>query len=173
MRTWCFNDFILLSSLVIMGHRMALDNASRSAFAAPGHPTLADLIARVEAASELPKSTRQNWCWALRTVARVAHMAPPAIPAHPDFLRRLMRKATPPGFGTRHGSLEQRSIPNRQGAEVGRADQYPRPLLPGTLQPGVEEALRAPTAEVRSGLPAFPVIPLLQRQRHSARGIGR
>jgi hypothetical protein len=45
---------------------MAPKQVSRSAFATPGQPSLADLIARVEAASDLPKTTRQNWCWALR-----------------------------------------------------------------------------------------------------------
>jgi integrase len=78
---------------------MALKQVSRSSFAAPGQPSLADLIARVEAAPDLPRTTRQNWCWALRTVARVSGMAPAAIPAHPDFLRRLMGKAAPGSMG--------------------------------------------------------------------------
>ena len=78
---------------------MALKPVSRNAFAALGQPSLADLIARVGAASDLPKTTRQNWCWALRTVARVAGKAPAAIPAHPEFLRRLMGKAAPGSMG--------------------------------------------------------------------------
>jgi integrase len=83
---------------------MASKQVSRSAFAAPGQPSLADLIGRVEAASDLPKTTRQNWCWALRTVARVASKEPAAIPAHPDFLRRLMSKAAPGSMGLGAGA---------------------------------------------------------------------
>ena len=87
-----------------MSHNIALKQVSRSAFAAPGQPSLADLIARVEAAPDLPRTIRQNWCWALRTVARVAGKAPAAIPAHPDFLRRLMGKAAPGSMGLGTGA---------------------------------------------------------------------
>ena len=74
---------------------MALTQVSRSPFASPDQPSLADVIDRVRAASNLPKITRQNWVWALRTIARVLAKDPASIPAHPDFLRRLFAGAAP------------------------------------------------------------------------------
>src|SRR5262249_3897157 len=99
---------------------MASEQVSRSAFAAPGQPSLADLIGRVEAASDLPKTTRQNWCWALRTVARVASKEPAAIPAHPDFLRRLISKAAPGRMGLGAGAWHNaQSRPGKAMAGAG------------------------------------------------------
>jgi len=68
---------------------------SRNAFVGPDQASLADIIARIRAASDLPKITRQNWSWALRTIARMARKQPEAIPAHPEFLRRLLNNAAP------------------------------------------------------------------------------
>jgi len=78
---------------------MAATPASRRAFFPESQPSLADLIVRIAAASDLPKTTRQNWCWAIRTVARVGGKEPVAVAAHPEFLRRLMAKAAPIAAG--------------------------------------------------------------------------
>ena len=74
---------------------MANTPRSRNAFADPSGPTLADLIALVRAAETLPLSTRQNWAWALKTVARAAGKDPVAVPAHPEFLRKALNHAAP------------------------------------------------------------------------------
>src|SRR5262249_17660650 len=140
---------------------MASKPVSRSAFAAPGQPSLADLIARVEAAPDLPKITRQNWCWALRTVAPVARKAPPAPPPHPPAFRaRAAERAPPRQPGPGPGRLEQRKVPAGQGDGLGGADQRPRPL-PGALYAGMEQALAAAAAQVGAGGPAHPPVSLL------------
>src|SRR4029077_1135614 len=77
---------------------MTSSPVSRSPFAAPDQLSFADLIARI-CSADLPKITRQNWCWALRTVARVIGREPTAVSAHPEFLRRSMAKAAPAATG--------------------------------------------------------------------------
>jgi len=77
---------------------MTSSSVSRSPFTAPGQLSLDDLIARINAA-DLPKITTQNWCWALRTIARVTGKKCAVIPAHPEYLRRLMAKAAPAAMG--------------------------------------------------------------------------
>jgi integrase len=72
---------------------------SRNPFADPSTPTLAELIARVRAAETLPLPTRQNWTWALRTVARAAGKHPAEVPAHPEFLRKVLKRAAPIASG--------------------------------------------------------------------------
>jgi integrase len=83
---------------------MATTQASRNPFADPEQPSLADLIARITSAADLPKTTRQNWCWALRIMARVAGQEPTAVPAHPDFLRRVKARAAPKALGLGSGA---------------------------------------------------------------------
>ena len=83
---------------------MATSPVSRNSFAASAQLSLADLIGRIEETTEIPKTTRQNWCWALRTIARVAGKDPEAIPAHPDFLRRLSAKSAPIAAGLSPGA---------------------------------------------------------------------
>lgn len=78
---------------------MAATSLSRNPFADPALPSFADLIARIGAASEPPLRTRQNWAWALRTVARACHKELAEIPVHPEFLRPLLDKATPIAIG--------------------------------------------------------------------------
>ena len=78
---------------------MAHTPSSRNPFADPALPTFADLIARVAAAERLPLRTRQNWCWALRAVARAVGKDPVAVPAHPEFLRKLLDRAAPAALG--------------------------------------------------------------------------
>jgi integrase len=87
-----------------MSHNMALTQVSRSPFASPDQPSLADVIDRIRAASKLLKITRQNWVWAVRTLARVAGKELAAIPAHPDFLRRLLARAAPASRGLGPGA---------------------------------------------------------------------
>ena len=60
---------------------------------------LANLIARVRAAEALPLSMRQNWVWALKTVARAAGKDPAEVPAHPEFLRKVSKRAAPAAIG--------------------------------------------------------------------------
>ena len=74
---------------------MATIPSSRNPFADPTLPTFADLIGRVQADEVLPLRTRQNWCWALRTVARAVGKDPAVVPAHPEFLRKLLDRAAP------------------------------------------------------------------------------
>ena len=78
---------------------MANTSLSRNAFADPILPTFADLIARVQAEETLPLRTRQNWRWALGAVARAVGKDPVAVPAHPEFLRKLLDHAAPASLG--------------------------------------------------------------------------
>jgi integrase len=78
---------------------MAQLQPSRNPFSAAGTPSLADLIARLRADARLELKARQNQVWALRTIARVCGAEPSAMPAHPDFLRRAMAKASPMSCG--------------------------------------------------------------------------
>jgi integrase len=78
---------------------MALASPSRNPFADPNLSNFADLIDRVRADKRLPPRTRQNWAWTLRVTARSVGMEPSAIPAHPEFLRKLLSGAAPASFG--------------------------------------------------------------------------
>jgi integrase len=78
---------------------MALTPQSRNPFADPGSLTLADLIKRVQSADTPPLTTRQNWRWALKTVARAAGKDPTAVPAHPQFLRKVLELGAPEAIG--------------------------------------------------------------------------
>ena len=78
---------------------MAATSPSRNPFADPTIPSLADLIARIEAAKELPLRTRQNWIWALRAIARAADNKPAAVPAHPEYVRTALERAAPAASG--------------------------------------------------------------------------
>jgi integrase len=78
---------------------MATIPPSRNPFADPTLPTFADLIARVAADEALPLRTRQNWSWALKAVARAVGKDPVAVPAHPEFLRKVLDRAAPAAIG--------------------------------------------------------------------------
>lgn len=78
---------------------MAGTHLSRKDFADPSLPTFADLIDRLRKDGILPQTTRQNWMWALRAVARASGKEPIAVLAHPDFLRKLLKRATPATIG--------------------------------------------------------------------------
>jgi hypothetical protein len=71
----------------------------RNPFADPAQPTFADLITRVIAAKSLSPTTRQNWTWALRTVARATDKKPAEVPAHPAFLREFGQLKWIPSVG--------------------------------------------------------------------------
>src|SRR5712691_7337545 len=94
-----------------MRHQMANTSLSRNPFADPTLPTFADLIARVSAEETLPLRTRQNSIWALRAVARAVGKDPVAVPAHPEFLRKLLDHAAPASLGmSRAGWNNARSL---------------------------------------------------------------
>src|SRR3954447_298957 len=89
------NESVLESICGITRHLMSIPSLSRSAFAAPGQPSLADLAARIQGDPALPQSTRQNWAWALRALCRAARAEPEFVAAHPEAIRRLCGKAAP------------------------------------------------------------------------------
>src|SRR4051794_341860 len=93
-----------LSPAVTMRQLMAATPLSRNAFADPAIPTFADLIARVKADPAIPKRRQQNWVWALNALARSAEKDPAAIPAHPEFLRGLFRRAAPASVGLKQAA---------------------------------------------------------------------
>jgi len=78
---------------------MALTPLSRNPFGDPMLETFADLIIRVDADETLPLRTRQNWTWALRAIARAVGTDHAAIPAHPEFLRKVLKRAAPASLG--------------------------------------------------------------------------
>jgi hypothetical protein len=82
-----------------MRHPVAINFPSRNPFADPNGLTLADLVTRVRSADTLPLTTRQNWAWALKTVARAAGKDPGTIPAHPAYLRKVLGRAAPKAIG--------------------------------------------------------------------------
>ena len=77
---------------------------SRNPFADPALPTFADLLERLKRDQELPKVKRQNWMWALKTVARAAAKDPAEVLAHPQFVRKLMQRAAPGSIGLTRAS---------------------------------------------------------------------
>jgi hypothetical protein len=84
---------------VITSLLMTIETQSRNPFADPTLPTFADLIARIQKASTVPPRMKQNWIWALRAVARAAGKDPAAVPAHPEFVRSLFKRAAPASIG--------------------------------------------------------------------------
>src|SRR5713101_2039923 len=108
---------------------MADASLSRNPFADPTLPTFADLISRVQAEEALPLRTRQNWTWALRAVARAVGKDPVAVPAHPEFLRKLLDHAAPASLGmSRAGWNNARSLTGKVLEWAGLAS------LPGHYQ---------------------------------------
>ena len=83
---------------------MATTPLSRNAFADPAIPTFADLIARVKADPTIPKRRRQNWVWALKALPRSVGNDPAAIPAHPEFLRAIFKRAAPASVGLKQAA---------------------------------------------------------------------
>src|SRR5712691_5715495 len=117
-----------------MRHQMANTSLSRNPFADPTLPTFADLIARVSAEETLPLRTRENWRWALGAVARTVRKDPVAIPAHPEFLRKLLDVAAPAAIGlSRAGWNNARSLVGKALEWAGLASMpghYQAPFTP-------------------------------------------
>ncbi len=113
---------------------MATAHRSRNPFADPGLPTLADLIARIAANPVLSARSRQNWIWALRTAARAAGKDSIAVPAHPEYLRKLMDQAAPESIGiSRAGWNNARSLMGKALQWAGLASMpghYQAPFAP-------------------------------------------
>jgi integrase len=108
---------------------MANTSLSRNPFADPTLPTFADLIARIQAQEALPLRNRQNWRWALGAVARAVGKDPVAVPAHPEFLRKLLDHAAPASLGmSRAGWNNARSLMGKALEWAGLAS------LPGHYQ---------------------------------------
>jgi hypothetical protein len=123
-----------MSSSVIMRRQMANTSLSRNPFADQTLPTLADLIARVKADETLSLPTRQNRCWGLRTVARAVGKDPATIPAHPEFLGKLLDRATPAAIGIKRGAWDNaRSLVGQVLERAGLISvpgHYQAPLTP-------------------------------------------
>ena len=113
---------------------MANTSLSRNPFADPTLPTFADLIARISAEETLPLRTRQNWRWALGAVARAVGKDPVAVPAHPEFLRKLLDMAAPASIGlSRAGWNNARSLCGKALEWAGLASMpghYQAPFTP-------------------------------------------
>jgi integrase len=144
---------------------MANTPQSRNPFADPTLPTFADLIARIRADEALPLRTRQNWHWALGAVARAVGKDPVAVPAHPEFLRKLLDHAAPASLGmSRAGWNNARSLMGKALEWAGLAS------LPGHYQAAFTPAWQ----ELWARLPANTALSFqLSRLFHyaSAQGI--
>jgi len=74
-------------------------------------PTFAELLERLKRDQDIPKVKRQNYMWALKTVARAAAKDNAEVLAHPQFVRGLMRRAAPQSIGlSRAGWNNARSL---------------------------------------------------------------
>ena len=71
----------------------------RNPFAGLALPTLADLSVEVEKAVDLSAARKASVRSAVATVGRWFNMPPSAIPAHPEFLRRLFEDFAPAAAG--------------------------------------------------------------------------
>src|SRR4051812_15113675 len=101
-----------------MRHLMTTTPLSRNAFADAAIPTFADLIARVKADPTIPKPRRQNWVWALKALPRSVGKDPAAIPAHPEFLRAIFKRAAPASVGLKRAAW------NNVGSLIGKALEW-------------------------------------------------
>jgi hypothetical protein len=68
-------------------------------FADPALPTLADVIKRIKNAQDLSAARKAGIRSAAKTAARWFDMPPSAVPAHPEFLRRLFGGFAPAAAG--------------------------------------------------------------------------
>ena len=67
----------------------------RNPFAAPGHVTLADVLARIDGDSSLPIVRRRNLLSSIRTFARLLGLDLSAMPAHPGYMRGMIKRFHP------------------------------------------------------------------------------
>jgi integrase len=104
---------------------------SRNSFADPALPSFADLLERLENDRELPKTKRQNWRWALNTVARAAGKNPVEIVAHPRFARHVIARAAPESIGLTRASWNNvRSLVGKVFEWAGVAKMRPHYVAP-------------------------------------------
>src|SRR5271166_4441785 len=117
-----------------MRHLMATTLRSRNPFADPSLPTFADLIDPIDADKTLPRRTLQNWAWALRAIARAVAKEPAAVPAHPEFLRKLLDRAAPASLNmTRPAWNNARSLASKAlewGGFTSMPGHYQAPFAP-------------------------------------------
>jgi integrase len=71
----------------------------KNQFVDPALPTLADVAAQIQKAGDLSASRKASIRSSTTTAARWFSMPPSAIPAHPEFLRRLFEGFAPAGAG--------------------------------------------------------------------------
>ena len=150
---------------------MANTPLSRNPFADPTLPTFADLIGRVQADEALPLRTQQNWAWALRAVARAVGKDPVAVPAHPEFLRKLLDQAAPASIGINRAAWNNaRSLCGKALGWAGLASMpghYQAPFTPARQELWTKlpasTALR--TKEIASRKP-IPTIKTRLRRRN-------
>jgi integrase len=125
---------------------MDVPHLSRNQFVDPRLPTFADLIERIGADKNLPLRTRQNWSWALRAIARVAEKQPTAVPAHPEFLRKLLDGAAPASLGMSHAAW------NNPRSLAGKVLQWAGVIaMPGHYQAPFSPAWQELWAKLPSG----------------------
>lgn len=71
----------------------------RNQFADPALPTLADVAVQIQKSEDLSTTRKASIRSAIATAGRWFNMPPSAIPAHPEFLRRLFEGFAPAGAG--------------------------------------------------------------------------
>jgi integrase len=71
----------------------------RNPFAGPALPTLADVMMQIEKTGDLSPGRKASIGSAVSTAGRWFNMPPSAIPAHPEFLRRLFEGFLPAAAG--------------------------------------------------------------------------
>jgi integrase len=71
----------------------------KNQFADPALPTLADVAAQIQKAGDLSATRKASVRSAINTAARWFNLPPSAVPAHPEFLRRLFEGFAPASVG--------------------------------------------------------------------------
>jgi hypothetical protein len=71
----------------------------RNQFVDPALPTLANVAAQIQKAEDLSAARKASVGSAINTAARWFNLPPSAVPAHPEFLRRLFEGFAPASAG--------------------------------------------------------------------------
>ena len=131
--------------------------------ASPAPRTLADLIRRVDLASDLSPRRRQELRSALRTIARLLGPDPALIPAGPPLLVRRLAEIAPAAHGLSRGRW------NNIRSLLGAALALTQPMMPGQHR----EPLTPDWQEHYDRLPSRSQRAILSRFMHhcSAAGI--
>ncbi len=77
------------------GKRMSEPSHEPNPFAAPGEPTMADVLRRIEAESSLDAVRRHNLCSSIRSFARLLSLELSNMPAHPNYFRGMVKRFHP------------------------------------------------------------------------------